>query len=292
MNKSKKNKLKIILSLSLMLAASIYIGFIYFLETEKKELLVSFIDCGQADCIFIKTPQNHQIIIDFGDNKGLKDLSNRIPWWNKTIDLMIITHPHDDHIAGMFNIIKKYNVKNIMYTGVVGHSPLYLELIDLIKQESIPLVIPNKNQVISFGQKCDLKILFPLQNLVNKEVANLNNSSIVSQLDCLGSLFLFMGDAELEEEQEILNKGIVIKSDVLKAGHHGSITSSQQDFLEKVKPEITIIMVGENNKFNHPSLRTVKKLERIDSQIFRTDLDGTVDILNKGQGLVIKNKAR
>lgn len=292
MKKIKKNKVKIILALILMSLASLYFIFLYYSEKNQEKLLVSFIDCGQADCIFIKTPQGQQIIIDFGDNKGLKDLSQKIPWWRKTIDLMIITHPHDDHIAGMANIIKKYQVNNIMYTGVIGDSPIYTDLLDLIKQENIPLIVPNKDQIISLGDDCALKIIFPWENLMNKEVANLNNSSIVSQLKCQGSSFLFMGDAELEVEQEILNKNIELKSDILKVGHHGSITSSQQEFLEKVNPQIAIIMVGENNKFNHPSLRTVKKLERINSQIFRTDIEGTIDIINEGQGLEIKNKTK
>jgi competence protein ComEC len=189
----------------------------------------------------------------------------------------------------MINIIKKYKVKNIMYSGVLAHSPIYTELLEIINQKKIALLIPQKEQKISLGANCQLNILYPFDNPQNKEVANLNNSSIVSRLECLGSSFLFTGDAEIEAEDEILKQNINIKSDVLKAGHHGSITSSQEEFLEKVAPQIAIVMVGENNKFNHPSLRTLKRLERVGAQIFRTDLNGTIDILNRGRGLEIQN---
>lgn len=283
----KKNKI-ILIALSAIFLSTLLL-YSYFLTSRQKELLVSFINCGQADCIFIKSPKGQQIIIDFGDNKGLKDLDKRIGWWNKTIDLLIITHPHDDHIAGMVNIIKKYKVKNIMYTGVLASSPIYTELLEIIKQKKIPLLIPQKNQTISLEENCHLNIIYPFDNLQNKEVANLNNSSIVSRLECWGSSFLFTGDAEIEAEDEILKQNINLKSDVLKAGHHGSITSNQEEFLEKIGPKIAIVMVGENNKFNHPSLRTLKRLERIGAQIFRTDLNGTIDILNRGQGLEIQN---
>lgn len=288
MNYKKNKKIKIALVTLGVLFLSVLFSYNYFLEKNKQELLVSFINCGQADCIFIRTPQGHQVIIDFGDNKGLKDLSQRISYWDKTIDLLIITHPHDDHIAGMSSLIKKYKIKNILYTGALAHSPIYVDLLDLITKEKIPMLIPQKNQIISLGENCQLNILFPFDSLLNKEVANLNNSSIVSQLKCLNSSFLFMGDAEIEAEDEILKEGINIKSDVLKAGHHGSITSSQEEFLEKVTPQIAIIMVGENNKFNHPSKRTLKRLERVGAKIFRSDLDGTIDIINKGQGLEIR----
>ncbi len=283
-----QRKKKIILTIVALLFLLGLLGRSYFLTQKSGELLVSFIDCGQADCIFIRATQGQQIIIDFGDNKGLRDLDKRINWWNKNIDLVIITHPHDDHIAGLSNLIKKYKVKNIMYTGIIDQAPMYTELLELIAQKKIPLLIPQKNQHISLGNNCQLNILYPFDNLNNKEIANLNNSSIVSRLDCLNSTFLFTGDIESEVENEILEKDINIKSDVLKIAHHGSITSSQEEFLEKVAPQIAIIMVGENNKFNHPSLRVLKRLERLKTKIFRNDLDGTIDILNQGQGLKIK----
>ncbi len=281
------NTKKIIFFLALLIII-FYLAKIYQKEVNSSELLVSFIDSGQADAILVKTPYKQNILIDFGSNKGLKDLNKRIPWWNKNINLMIITHPHDDHILGMISVLKKYKVDQIMYTGILHSSPVYSELLELIQSKNIPLIIPRENQVINFGENCFIKVIFPWESLQGREIENINNSSIVSQLDCLNYKFLFTGDAEIEVENEISEKNINIKSDVLKIGHHGSITSSQEEFLEKVSPQIAVIMVGEDNKFNHPNLRTIKKLERLNIKSFRTDLDGTIDITSNGEDLYIQ----
>lgn len=288
MKKHKQKTIKrIIVALGILLGL-IYISYNYYCYQKNNNLEVSFIDVGQGDAIFIKTPEKHQILIDFGSGQGINDLNKKIPWWNKKIDLIIITHPHDDHIIGLIQIIKNYKVRNIMYTGIIFDSPAYLELLKEIERKNISLLIPQKNQSIKLGKDCNLDILFPWESFLNKEIDNLNNSSIISQLSCQNSKFLFMGDAEIEVENEILKKEINIKSNVLKIGHHGSITSSQQEFLEKVDPQIAIIMVGKNNKFNHPSLRVLKRLEKLKIKTFRTDLDGTITIISDGKNIYKK----
>lgn len=287
--KKFRKKTKRIGILFLVLAIVFFFSISLWREEKNTNLEVSFIDSDQADAILIQTPQEKNIIIDFGSTKGLKELDKKIKWWNKKIDLVIITHPHDDHIAGMISLIKKYKIEKIMYTGIIHSSPIYSELLEKIKNKKIPLMIPAGEQTISLEENCQIAIIFPWDNFYNKEIENLNNSSIVSQLNCKNSKFLFMGDAENEVENEILEKEINIKSDVLKVGHHGSITSTGQEFLEKVSPEIAIVMVGKNNKFNHPSLRTLKKLEKLDIKTFRTDLDGTIDIISDGEKIWVEN---
>jgi len=290
MNKSKITK-KIIIILGLLLGL-IYVLYNYYYYQKNNNLEVSFINVGQGDAIFIKTPEKHQIIIDFGSSQGINDLNKKIPWWNKKIDLVIITHPHDDHIIGLIQIIKTYKIKNIIYTGIIFDSPAYLELIEEINKKNISLLIPQKDQSIKLGENCSLDILSPWESFFNKKIENLNNSSIIGQLDCKNSKFLFMGDAEIEIENEILKKELNIKSDVLKIGHHGSITSSQQEFLEKVDPKIAVIMVGKNNKFNHPSLRILKRLEKLKIKTFRTDLDGTITIISDGKNIYEKTSQK
>lgn len=279
--KIKNNLKKIIIFLSLLFLLFYFLS-IFQNNKKNKNLEVSFIDSGQADSILIQTPSHHNIIIDFGGDQGLEELNKKIPWWNKKIDLIIITHPHDDHILGITSIIKKFQVKKIMYSGILHYSPAYLELLNIIKEKNTPLVIPRENQLINLGEKCSMSIIFPWESFYNKEIENLNNSSIVSKLDCNNSTFLFMGDAEIEVENKILDKNININSDVLKVGHHGSITSSQKEFLEKVNPQIAIIMVGKNNKFNHPNLRTIRKIEKLKIEILRTDINKTITIISDG----------
>jgi competence protein ComEC len=288
MFKSNKKTNKKIVIILVLLSGIIYLSGLYFSENKKEYLKVSLIDVGQGDAIFIRTPEKHNVIIDFGSPKGISDLEKLIPWWEKEIDLIIITHPHDDHIAGIPEIIKRYRVGKIIYTGVNYESSSYSRLLEKIEKEKIPLMLPRENQVISLGENCFLSIIFPWENLYKKNVSNLNNSSIVSQLNCNNSSFLFMGDAELEAENKILEKGLDIKSDVLKVGHHGSMSSSQEAFLKKVSPTIAIIMAGENNSYGHPNLRVLRRLESLGIKTLRTDLDGSITIISDGERLYQK----
>jgi len=270
-----------------------------------QDLEVDFLDVGQGDAILIKTPANQNILIDGGpDSAVIKRLSENLPWWDKTIDLMILTHPHDDHVNGLNDVIRRYNVKKILYTGVIHSSPGFLTWLELIRDRQIPLVIIDRPQKIILGEECYLDFLYPMESVLGKNVDNLNNSSIVAKLVYGQTSFLLMGDAEVEVEKELLNlapgpsplegeggtirqlaesRGEVnLQANVLKVGHHGSDTSSSQEFLEAIKPEITIIQVGADNDFGHPNLRILKRLERLGIKTFRTDLDGTIRVVSNG----------
>jgi len=284
-----KIKFKKILFFTGLIIIIFYFLITYQVSKKNNNLEISFIDSGQADAIFIKTPNQQNIIIDFGSEQGLKELEKEIPWWNKQIDLIIITHPHDDHITGLIPIIKKYDVKQILYNGIDYESTIYNELLKLISYYKIPLLLPVYNQTINLESDCFFNIIYPITNIYQQKIDNVNNSSIVSRLTCNHSSFLFMGDAENEVESEILSAGINIKSDVIKIGHHGSVTASNQKFLEAVNPKIAIIMVGENNDFNHPSLRIIKRLEKLNIKMFRTDQDGTIKIISDGKKIYKSN---
>jgi competence protein ComEC len=264
------------------------INTLYFLnqliKNKENNLKIYFLESGQADSILIKTPEKQNIIIDLGSQAGLKELSKNIPWWDKKINLLIISHPHDDHIAGIPLLLEKYKIERIIFTGIESESPLYQEILQQFKNKEIDLLIPQEKQKIILSEKCELNFLYPQESLNKKTIENLNNSSIINQLKCNDSISLFMGDAEEIVEKKILEKNYNLESDILKIGHHGSISSSHQEFLEKIKPKISIIMVGEKNKFSHPHLKTLKKLQKIGSLIFRTDLNGTITIkIEKGK---------
>ena len=175
-------------------------------------------------------------------------------------------------------MLERYNVKRILYTGVVHSSPSYLTWLSIIRDQHIPITIIDRPQKINFGQNCYLDVLWPQAEILGQEVANLNNSSIVSKLVFNNIKFLLMGDAELEVEESLLSSGIDLSAQMLKAGHHGSDTSSSQTFLEAVNPETVIVMVGEDNKFGHPSRRVLKRLERLKAKIYRTDEEKTIKL--------------
>jgi competence protein ComEC len=263
-----------------------FLGFFYFLHQPQK-LEVDFLDVGQGDAELIKTQFGQNILIDGGpDDTILKRLAENLPLWDRKIDLMILTHPHADHVAGLVNVLERYEVKQILYTGVSEGDPPYSSWLDLIKKKNIPTIIVDRPQIIVLGENLKFKILFPLQSLVGQGVENLNNTSIVALLENRNVKMLFMGDAEQAEEQELIKSGTDIQAQVLKVGHHGSDTASSEKLLNKVKPEIAVIPVGKND-FGLPSLRVIKRLERIGAKVLRTDENETIILTSTGDGVEI-----
>ena len=271
------HKLYKILATFAIIAIFLALPVFWITLSAENKLEIAFLDVGQGDACLIKTPFGQNILIDGGaDYKVIEELEKELQWWDRAIDLMILTHPHDDHVAGLIFVLERYNVKKILYTGVVHSAPAYLEWLKIVKAKNVPLVIIDRPQKIIFGNDCFLDIIYPRQSLLGKSVSNLNNSSIVAELACVDKTVLFMGDAETEVEEELINTGNLNRVEILKVGHHGSNTSSHQEFLELVNPQKAIISAGIGNKFGHPSLRIIKRLERLGAEVLRTDLDGTI----------------
>lgn len=269
-----------------IVALSLFI-FVWSGEWSKK-LEIDFLDVGQGDAELIKTPFNQNILIDGGpDNTILRRLGENLSWYDRTIDLMILTHPHEDHVAGLIEVLKRYKVKKILYTGVVYEAPVYQSWLELVKSKNIETVIIDRPQAIQLGEDCSLEIIWPSQPLAGLGAAELNDTSIVAKLRYKQNSFLFMGDLQIDKEQELIKNNIDLQANVLKVGHHGSDTASSEEFLEKVKPQIAIIEVGQKNDFGLPSLRVIKKLERIGATIHRTDQTGTVKMTSDGINIVI-----
>lgn len=279
---------KILLILGIIfILVSIPAFWLMFHQSENLE--VDFLDVGQGDSVLIKTPYGQNVLIDGGpDDKVINELGREMSWWDKQIDLMILTHPHDDHVSGLLEVIKRYKVKKIAYTGVVHSSPNYLAWLELVRNEKIPVVIIDRPQKIEFGLDCWLGMVYPGESLLGKSIDNLNNSSIIVRLVFRHTNFLFAGDAEEEIEDKLFLEGIDLSADVFKASHHGSDTSNSQEFLDSINPDIVVVQVGEDNKFGHPSLRVAKRLERLGAQIFRTDLDGAVELISNGESIFLE----
>lgn len=248
-----------------------------FQAADKNKLEVSFFDVGQGDAALIETAFGQNILIDGGpDGSIIPKLQVELPWWDRKIDLLILTHPHDDHVAGLIDVLQKYEVKKILYTGITHDSPAYLEWLALVRDQHIPLIIIDRPQKIIFGADCLFDILYPLESFLGKSTSNLNNSSIVGKFICADKSILFTGDAEYEVEAELLAAGLDVSAQILKVGHHGSDTSTSEEFAAAVNPETAVISVGKDNKFGHPNLRVIKRLERLGAQVLRTDLSGTI----------------
>ena len=279
----KLYKILLILGIAFILIA-IPVFWLYF--EASSDLEVDFLDIGQGDAILIKTPYGQNILIDGGsDNTVIQRLSENLAWWDKKIDLMILTHPHSDHVGGLAGVISRYNVEKILYTGVIHNSPDYIAWLEIIRDCGIPLIIIDRPQIVKLGEDCRLDILYPMESILGKEVSNLNNSSIIIKLIYKETKFLLAGDIELETEQELLNSKVDLSAQVFKVNHHGSDTSNSQEFLQAVNPEIAVIQAGKDNDFGHPSRRVIKRLERMGVKIFRNDLDGTVKVISDGENI-------
>jgi len=234
--------------------------------------------------VFIETPQNQQILIDGGPGSTvLEKLGKEMPFWDRTIDLVILTHPDFDHVSGLIEVLRRYQVENILWTGVLCETAECQEWQKLIKEEGANIYIAKAGQQIE-GGGTSLNILYPLESLEDKEVSNTNNTSIVARLVYGENSFLFTGDAYQSVEKKLTN----VDSDVLKVEHHGSKYSSSQEFIESVSPEIAVISVGQDNKYGHPAQETLAVLEKYDIRILRTDINSDIKIICNSQFLKLK----
>lgn len=274
-------------------------------------LKVVFFDIGQGDSIFIETDQGHQILIDGGPSQTtiLEKLSKQMPFWDRTLDLVISTHSDYDHLTGLISVLKKYKAENIFWNGISQETKTFQQWQVLLgqiigqelgqKEEAIgqknvlskPAVfIANKGVVIKAG-KAVLYILYPFKDLIRQGLAlDSNDGSVVTKLVFGANSFLFTGDISRKIENALLVRSdfpVSLQSNVLKVAHHGSKTSTQKVFLEIVQPQIAVISCGKKNTYGHPHQEVLSNLTEFGINILRTDLLGDVEIIAGNNGLSI-----
>jgi len=276
---------------SVLLIIFLLIAFTAQSQNQRQNLEVDFLDVGQGDSILIKTPYEQNILIDGGPNNAvLAKLGQHLAFFDKNIDLVVLTHPHNDHVIGLIEVLRRYKVKKVLMTEVLDRSPPYLTFLAEIEKQKIEIEKADGPKDIVLGQDLDLKILYPFNDISQKNFEDLNDSSIVAKLIFKNKSFLFTGDAGLPVEQDLLNNKTDLASNVLKVGHHGSKYSTSQEFLGAVLPQYAVISVGKDNDFGHPHLRTINNLEQSQIQILRTDLLGDIELISDGNNLQIKNR--
>lgn len=260
----------------------------YLFAINKDVFRIIFFDVGQGDATLIKTPQNHYILIDGGAGSiVLEKIGEEVPFFNKTIDLIILSHPHDDHVSGLIEVVHRYNVKDIICTGVSGESGVARRWKDIIEENGYYQA--RAGMVVS-ANDFSINILYPVEDIKDKRVKDLNEVSVVALFTASdkGS-FLFTGDAYKKQELELLSNynnckkenldfcdSLSLKADVLKIGHHGSRTSTAKEFLGVVLPKVAVIMTGEDNRYGHPHSEVIEILEKNKIIIKRTDKDGDI----------------
>ena len=241
------------------------------------EVFVHFIDVGQGDAIFVDTP-DYDFLIDAGDrNSGV--LEYLIAKGVEELDFVIGTHPHTDHIGGLIEVLQSIRVKEVIDPGIVHTTKTFEDYLTIIEEKDIKFTEGRVGEVRDLGNGIKFKIIHP----ENPSSTHLNNASIVVKLTVGEVSFLFTGDAEREAEQEILGRNYDLRSTVLKVGHHGSSTSTTDDFLNAINPEVAVIQVGEGNRYGHPSDDILKKLHNRNINIYRTDIHGTIIVSTNGR---------
>jgi len=280
--KIKKKAVLIVLSITLII---IIIQVFYPTDNLK----VNFINVGQGDCILIEAPNKINILIDGGGTPQSDfDVGSKIviPYLRRKgineIDLLIVTHPHLDHLEGLLPVLKEFKVDMVLDSGVICDSSEYKEFISLILKKGIPYHKAKAGDNFIFNNNLEIFLLNPLYDSDFYEESDFNNASIVVKLFYKNADFLFTGDIEEATEKKLLVWQNILQSDILKVGHHGSATSTSIEFLDKVDPRIAVITVGKNH-FGHPSQKIIERLEDRDIRIYRTDEDGTIIIRTNGQ---------
>ena len=238
-------------------------------------IIVHYLDVGQGDCIFIELPNKEVMLIDAGESKSKNKIVNYIKTLGyQNIDYVVATHPHADHIGSMNTILNKFTIENIYLPNKMHNTKMFKTMFNTIINQEIPVEFVSLGSKILEQYDLSITVLSPIA----ENYANLNNYSTIIKIDYGESEFLFTGDAETLVENELLFNQVDIDSEILKVGHHGSNTSSSEDFIEAVSPEIAVISCGINNKYNHPNKETLETLRKQRAEIYRTDEVGTIII--------------
>lgn len=277
-----KKQIKIYLSLLLLVLSYLW----WQLGDQAKYLQVNFLDVGQGDSTLITAPSGEVILVDGGpNNKLLAQMSKFLPWWERTIDYLVISHWDDDHYIGLIQVLKKYEVKKILVSYLPDiSSPSYLAWQDALEQEGISPKILKAGETWQGVNNLSWQIV-AASNDKNLED---NDKSLVLRLSYGQTDFLLSGDLPTEQEEKLLANKINLEAEVLKVGHHGSKYSSSQEFLNSVEPKVCIISASADNKFGHPHPETLERLARVKCNIYETSKLGNISILSNGQDWWLK----
>ncbi len=277
-----KQNLKLLI-LGVFVLGNIFIWYVVFAEDRHDLLTVAVMDIGQGDSIFIDAPSGNQLLIDGGPNgKVLRALSGVMPFYDRSIDLLALSHPHADHVAGLVDVMRRYDVSAIVSSGTQHNTPEY----ESFQKLNIKNYILIRGQRINLGRGVILDVLLPDRDVTNVKP---HDGMLVMKLTYGQTCVMLTGDMEDNLENYLLYlSGESLKCDVLKVGHHGSKTSTSQEFVGAVSPKFAVISSGAGNRYGHPHQETLDTLTKFNVETLRTDIVGTVIFKSDGQQVKVR----
>ncbi len=258
---------------------------------EDREGILKFevLDIGQGDALWIESPTGTQVLVDGGPNNALmKEIPNVIPWYDRHIDMLVVTNPDKDHFEGFISLLKKYSVDVVLEPGTKNNTGTYNTFEKEVADRKIPKILAHSGQVIDLGGGAYLQVLFP-----DRDVSGLssNDGSIVMRLVYGDTSVMLQGDSTAKIEDYLMALGTTtLKSTILKAGHHGSRTSSVKEYVSVISPQLTVASSGINNDYGHPHKETVKTMNDLKIPFYDTCNNGRIVFESNGKDFVLKNK--
>lgn len=285
----KINKKFLTLSLTVIIVLLLFVLYVFFntkftssgsVHCNKDCLTIHYIDVGQGDSTLIQF-NNKTLLIDAGcPNKKVYNYLKKCGI--KKLNYVIATHPHDDHIGGMPYIINGFPIDKFLAPKATNNTTSFKEMLSELQKNNLKINSTMAGTYIPLDPKLSCFVVAPNSSAYK----NLNNYSIVLKITYNNTSFLFCGDAENLSEEEILNSGYNISSDVLKLGHHGSKTATSDNFLNEVNPKVAIISCGKGNDYGHPHKETLRKLKNKNITTYRTDINGTIILESNGTKII------
>lgn len=283
------------LVLGVLLVANLFIWGIGIRSDRRGELSVSFLDVGQGDAIYIEAPNGNQVLVDGGRGRQtLRALGRVMPFWDRSLDLVIATHPDQDHTGGLPDVLSRMHIDGVVTTENTSDTGAYEAFENEIQRERAVRILARAGERIVLDEGVVLEILSPDRNVAGWET---NTASIVAKLSYGTKSFLFTGDAPQEIEQYIVSKNMDtsssssgVASTVLKLGHHGSRTSTSRAFLSAVNPSYAIVSAGKENSYGHPHKEVTELLNEFNIPYLNTADVGTITFVTDGESMSVTHK--
>ncbi len=264
-------------------------------ESRHGFLTFAVLNIGQGDALFIESPTGTQVLVDGGPDKNLmKEISAVMPWYDRHIDMLVVTNPDKDHYEGFIPLMQKYSVDVVLEPGTTNKYSAYGVLEKEIADKKIPKILARRGQIVDLGGGAYLQILFP-----DRDVSGLssNDGSIVMRLVYGDTSVMLQGDSTANVEHYLVGldhltplRASSLKSTILKAGHHGSRTSTTEEYVTEVSPRWAVISSGANNSYGHPHKETLDTLSKLNIPAYDTCNNGDLIFQSDGKNFVLKNK--